>query len=199
MVAIVFASANPHKLGEVAEILGAGFAVRGLDALPPAPEVEEAGTTFAENAALKALAASRRCAEWVLADDSGLEVDALGGAPSVRSARFAGEQATDAENVALLLEKLRAARGRERTARFRCVLSLARGGRQEAVFDGTVEGIIAPSPRGSNGFGYDPVFIPEGYCASFGVLEPEVKHRLSHRARALEELKKWFAAGRGAA
>jgi XTP/dITP diphosphohydrolase len=162
-----------------------------LSAIPDFGEVEETGTTFEENASLKALAASVHFEGWVLADDSGLEIDALGGAPGVRSARFSGEGATDASNRALLLEKLEGVRGKERAARFRCVAALAREGKLHGHFSGTVEGVIIDREKGSGGFGYDPLFVPEGHCETFAELGPEVKNRLSHRGRALEALKAW--------
>lgn len=125
----------------------------------------------------------------VLADDSGLEVEALEGAPGVRSARYAGEGASDAANRARLLAELDRveARGRSRTARFCCALALAQGGRLLGHFEGAVEGVIIPRERGAGGFGYDALFIPDGECATFAELPPEVKNRLSHRGRALAQ------------
>jgi XTP/dITP diphosphohydrolase len=153
--------------------------------------VEETGETFEENASLKALAASAHFEGWVLADDSGLEVDALGGAPGVRSARFSGEGATDASNRALLLEKLAGIPEDQRSARFRCVIALARGGEVLAHFSGSVEGAIIASEKGEGGFGYDPLFVPVGFSETFAELSAETKNRLSHRGRALAEMKGW--------
>ena len=158
-------------------------------------EVEETGITFEENATLKALAVSEHFGGWVIADDSGLEVDRLGGAPGVWSARFSGVGATDASNRALLLEKLAGARGKERSARFRCVIVLARGGQKLAAFSGSIEGVIINQEKGSGGFGYDSLFVPEGHCETFAELGAEVKNTLSHRSRALEGLRSWSGWG----
>ena len=182
---LLLATRNAHKTREVREILGDGWDVEDLTARPDLPEVEETGATFEENARLKAVAGSAHYDGWVLADDSGLEVDALDGAPGVRSARFAGEGADMAANRALLLEKLREVRGPERSGRFHCVLALAKGGEVVDVFHGTVEGVITPSERGSGGFGYDPVFVPQGSCRTFAEFTPREKHSCSHRGRAL--------------
>ena len=161
--------------------------VEDLTARPDLPEVEETGETFEENARLKVLAASPYYDSWVLADDSGLEVDALGGAPGVRSARFAGDEADMAANRALLLENLREVRGKDRRGRFRCVLALAKGGEVAGIFSGAVEGFIAPVVRGAGGFGYDPLFVPEGSCRTFAEFTPREKHSCSHRGRALAQ------------
>jgi len=164
---LLLATRNAHKTREVREILGEAWQVEDLTSRPDWPEVEETGETFEENARLKAVAGSAGYDGWVLADDSGLEVDALGGAPGVRSARYAGEGADMAANRALLLERLREVRGKERAGRFRCVLALAKGGEVVRVFHGTIEGVVAPSERGSGGFGYDALFVPEGACRTF--------------------------------
>jgi XTP/dITP diphosphohydrolase len=188
---LLVSTRNAHKVGEIRAILGPDFEVFDLSLLPDMPEVEETGSTFEENATLKAVAASMRFDGWVIADDSGLEVDALGGAPGVYSARYAGPQAVDADNNALLLKNLEGVRGRERAARFRCVIVLARAGRKLAAFAGEVEGVIVNQHKGGGGFGYDPLFVPEGYCETFGQLPSEVKNSLSHRARALAKLRDW--------
>lgn len=188
---LLVSTRNTHKVEEIREILGPQFLISDLSALPGFPEVEETGSTFHENAAIKALAASARFEGWVIADDSGLEVDALDGAPGVRSARFSGESATDASNRALLLEKLLSVPGKARSARFRCVIALARDGKVLANFSGSVEGVIIPQEKGTGGFGYDSLFIPEGYCETFAQLGADIKNTLSHRARALSELKNW--------
>lgn len=185
---LLLATRNAHKTREVREILGEGFVVEDLTARPDLPEVEERGATFEDNARLKALAASVHYDGWVVADDSGLEVDALGGAPGVRSARFAGDNATMADNRALLVERLREVRGKARSGRFRCVLALARGGGVVRTFSGAVEGLIAPAERGADGFGYDPLFIPAGECRTFAEMASAEKHALSHRGRALAAL-----------
>ena len=194
MIPLLLATRNAHKTEEIAAMLAGTFDVADLRQVPDAPEVEETGTTFVENATLKATAISRFTHGWALADDSGLEVDALRGEPGVRSARFAGETATDAENNTLLLERLAALEAAPRIARFRCVLALARDGELVATFDGAVEGRVIDSLRGPGGFGYDPLFIPDGYDATFGELPPEVKNTISHRSRALAKFQAWLAA-----
>ena len=191
MTRLLISTRNAHKIAEIRDILGPTFEVFDLSIIPDMPEVEETGATFEENAALKAVAASHLFDDWVIADDSGLEVDALDGAPGVYSARYSGSGATDASNRALLLERLDAVRGKSRSARFRCVLSLAKSGTVRASFQGTVEGTIINSEKGSLGFGYDPLFVPEGHCETFAQLGAEVKNTLSHRARALADLKQW--------
>jgi XTP/dITP diphosphohydrolase len=188
---VLVSTRNAHKLVEIRQILGPSFELLDLSSVPALGEVEETGTTFEENAALKALAASAHFGGWVLADDSGLEVDALGGAPGVRSARFSGEGATDITNRALLLEKLSTVPEEQRSARFRCVIALARGGEVLAHFSGAVEGVIIQSEKGEGGFGYDPLFVPEGFGETFAELGAETKNRLSHRGRALAALKSW--------
>jgi len=180
---LLLATRNAHKTREVREILGGDWMVEDLSALPDLPEVEETGQTFEDNAKIKALAAAPHYDGWVLADDSGLEVDTLGGAPGVRSARFAGDNATMEENRALLIEKLR---GRENcAARFRCILALAKHGEVVRVFSGTIEGSLIESERGAGGFGYDPLFVPQGGMRTFAEMNPGEKHALSHRGRAL--------------
>jgi XTP/dITP diphosphohydrolase len=188
---VLVSTRNAHKLVEIRQILGPSFELLDLSSVPALGEVEETGTTFEENAALKALAASAHFDGWVLADDSGLEVDALGGAPGVYSARFSGEGATDASNRALLLEKLATVPAGQRSARFSCVIALARGGEVLAHFSGAVEGVIIQSEQGAGGFGYDPLFVPEGFGETFAELGAETKNRLSHRGRALAGLKSW--------
>ena len=191
MPALLLATRNAHKTVEVRAILApVGWTVSDLLSHPDWPEVEETGATFADNAALKALAASA----WspgivVLADDSGLEVDALDGAPGVFSARYAGPGADDVANRRRLLAEVARIGALESriAARFRCHITLARNGTRVADFDGTVEGTLVPAERGTGGFGYDPLFVPEGYQQTFGELPAEVKNSLSHRARALTQ------------
>jgi XTP/dITP diphosphohydrolase len=187
---LLLATRNAHKTREVREILGEGFEVEDLTVHPDLPEVEENGTTFEANARLKALAAAARFDGWVLADDSGLEVDALGGEPGVRSARFAGDEATMEANRLLLLEKLHSVT--DRGARFRCVLALARERAVLRIFDGTVEGAIVGEERGSGGFGYDPLFLPVGESRTFAEMPSAEKHAFSHRGRALAGLAEFF-------
>ncbi|MBV9659186.1 MAG: non-canonical purine NTP pyrophosphatase [Verrucomicrobia bacterium] len=193
---ILLATRNAHKTTEFRAILGGGWEVADLSAHPDFPEVEETGTTFAENAALKAVAASARLGEtqtFVLADDSGLEVDALGGAPGVHSARYAALETGASGNSgdAANRQKLRAELTRlgvlhaRPAARFRAHIAVARGGQWLAGFDGAVEGCLVPEERGSGGFGYDPLFVPVGFTQTFGELPAETKHRLSHRGAAL--------------
>ncbi len=189
LVSLLVSTRNAHKIAEIRAILGPGFSVRDLSVLPEMPEVEETGETFEDNAALKAVAASRLFDGWVIADDSGLEVDALGGAPGVLSARYAGAQSDDAANNALLLKNLEHICGRARSARFRCVIVLAKSGAKLAAFAGSVEGRIIHSPRGAGGFGYDPLFVPDGHFKTFAELGPDIKNSLSHRARALANLR----------
>lgn len=188
---LLLATRNAHKTREIQRILGPHFVVRDLSKHPEIPEIEESGKSFEENAALKAMAASKKLPELVIADDSGLEVDALNGAPGIYSARYAGERATDQENNDKLLHELeRAHAGKDRrSARFRCVLALAREGRMLGTFEGVVEGTIVDSPQGHGGFGYDPLFLPTGLDKTFGELGPAEKDRLSHRASALEKLR----------
>lgn len=189
MTEILFCSSNAHKLREVREILGPEFLVHDISVLGPYEPPEETGSTFAENASLKAVAASQRWPGWALADDSGLEVDALNGAPGVLSARYAGPGAGDRGNLDLLLQNLRHVAEKDRTARFRCTLALAREGRVLHVCHGTVEGVISLEPHGCGGFGYDPAFIPEGHHQTFGELPAEIKNSISHRRRALEKMR----------
>lgn len=196
MPTLLIATGNAHKTEEIRAIL-AGFFDRFEDLRdhPGLSEPEETGATFEENAFIKALAASQAQPEaFVLADDSGLEVDALNGAPGVISARYSGPGATDASNRAKLLAELDGLglRGASPTARFRCVLAVARGGRRVAIFDGAVEGTLRASESGPEGFGYDPLFQPIGHQATFGEMPAEAKHALSHRGRALEKFKAWL-------
>ena len=186
MKIVVLATGNPGKVRECAAVLApAGFSVLGLDALADETPVEETGTTFEANARLKAEGYSLRTPHPVLADDSGLEVDALGGGPGVLSARYGGPHLTDPERCTVLLDALANTPDDERTARFRCVLALATGGRTLATFDGVVEGTILRAPRGANGFGYDPIFFHAPSGRTFAELTREEKERVSHRGLAL--------------
>jgi XTP/dITP diphosphohydrolase len=187
---LVLATRNAHKTSEFAALLGPGFAVTDLTERSDLPEVEETGSTFEENAALKALAISQLVPGLVVADDSGLEVDALDGAPGVYSARYAGEHASDAQNVAKLLAELAAAGVEgEAAAQFRCVLAVARDGKLQQSFDGFVRGVITRQAAGQQGFGYDPVFKPEGSDRTFAELDASAKNAISHRARAVAKLR----------
>lgn len=179
-------------------MLGDAYVVSDLTAHPHLPQPEETGETFEANATIKALAASMALPDaLVLSDDSGLEVDALDGAPGVISARYAGVNATDADNRNLLKEQLaELAKQTEMplfSGRFRCCMVLAQNGRVLGVFDGAVEGRLLLAEDGEGGFGYDSLFVPEGYESSFGVLPLEVKNQLSHRSRALAKVVGWLA------
>jgi XTP/dITP diphosphohydrolase len=182
---LIVATRNSHKTREIQRILGADFAVCDLSAYPETPETAETGKTFEENAVLKATAASRQLPGLVVADDSGLEVDRLGGAPGIYSARYAGQNATDEQNIDKLMSELARIERAKRSARFRCVIALAREGKLLGAFEGVVEGIIVDSPRGTNGFGYDPIFVPQDFEQTFGELPAKVKNRISHRGRAI--------------
>jgi XTP/dITP diphosphohydrolase len=199
MQKLIIATRNRHKTGEIAAILGADWVVEDLTNRPELPEPEENGATFEENAAIKALAASNALQGLVLADDSGLEVDLLGGAPGIRSARYAGEKATDKENRDRLLAelaKIQHIAERPMTARFRCAMVIAKSGEVLGTFSGAVEGRIVLVEAGAGGFGYDPLFIPDGFDETFAELDAETKNRLSHRARALEQAMAWLQSGR---
>jgi len=191
---LIIATRNRHKTVEMAAMLGPEWMVEDLTGRRELPEPEENGGTFEENAVIKAVAASRALKGLVLADDSGLEVDVLDGAPGIRSARYAGAEATDKENRDRLLEELAGlnhAAEEPMTARFRCAMAVAEEGKVLGTFCGQVEGRIALAAAGTGGFGYDPLFIPDGYSQTFAELDN--KNRLSHRARAMEEVIKWLA------
>jgi XTP/dITP diphosphohydrolase len=190
VIELVVATRNRHKTREIQRILGPEFSVRDLGAHPEVSEIRESGTSFEENAKLKALAASRQLPALVIADDSGLEVDALGGAPGVYSARYAGANATERDKLDKLLRELERVRATDdrRRARFCCVVALARNANLLGTFEGIVEGRIANEVRGGFGFGYDPIFIPDGFEETFGELPTEVKNAISHRAKAIHAL-----------
>lgn len=187
---LIVASRNAHKTREIQSILGPQFEVNDLRAYPEIPQVSESGRTFEQNAKRKAVAVSKRTPGFVIADDSGLEVDALRGAPGIYSARYAGKNATDENKIDKLLLELKRVGGTKgaRRARFRCVIVLARNGNVTGTFEGIVEGTIADKARGSSGFGYDPIFVPEGFKQTFGELPAEVKNTISHRATAIRAL-----------
>jgi XTP/dITP diphosphohydrolase len=221
VTSILIATRNAHKVGEIRAILGGAFHFLTLEDFPGAPKVIEDADTFVGNATKKAVELARWLAagnagkqalpDFVLADDSGLEVDALGGAPGVHSARFAAldqnENSLDAANNAKLLKLLQPVPLEKRTAQFRCVIALVPVPREkvesaspvcyaeelaEQTFDGACEGRIQLAPAGPGGFGYDPLFVPDGFTQSFAELGGEVKNRLSHRSKALEKLKVYF-------
>jgi len=180
---LIIATRNTHKTEEIRHILGHIFEISDVTSLPGLPKIEETGTTFLENARLKALGISSHTDGWVLADDSGLEVDALDGLPGVWSSSFGGEEGNHALNNVRLVREMEGQI--HRSARFLCTLVLAKHGVEKGVFRGAVEGRIAESPSGSGGFGYDPLFIPEGHSASLADLGAEIKSKLSHRAKAV--------------
>ncbi len=188
---LVCASANPDKVAEIATILG--DAVSLLPRPDDVPDVEEDAPTLVGNARLKAAAICDATGKPAVADDTGLEVDALGGDPGVRSARYAGEGVTYADNVAKLLAELERAGATtpaERTARFRTVALVKWPGGRETVAEGVVEGVIAPAPAGAAGFGYDPVFVPDGGDGrTFAEMSADEKHAISHRGRAFRALR----------
>lgn len=187
---LILASRNAHKTAEIRAMMAGRFEVLDVTSFPACPEIEETGTTFLENARLKALGISRLLDGRVLSDDSGLEVDALGGAPGVGSSSYGGEEGNHRRNNARLLEEMSGIT--DRRARFRCTMVLAADGRELAHFSGTVEGRIIDEPRGAQGFGYDPLFIPDGYEATFAELGEDVKNTLSHRSRALAQAVSWL-------
>jgi XTP/dITP diphosphohydrolase len=193
---LLLATRNSHKTREFAEILGDEFDVHDLTDAVELPVVEETGFTFEANAILKAVETSKYFPGLVVADDSGLEVDALDGAPGIYSARYAGEHATSAVNVAKLIGELVGRGSGRHSARFRCALALAQEGKLLKTFDGVIEGTIVGAPRGEGGFGYDPVFQPQGYKQTFGELPAEEKNRISHRAGAIRSLRTALVARR---
>lgn len=191
---LLLATRNSHKTKEFKALLPTDWQIQDLSSFPDFPETPETGRTFQENAELKVLAAASLAAtdQWVLADDSGLEVEVLDGAPGIYSARYAGDGANDAANRSKLLEDLRAvdAWGRDLNllpiARFRCCIAVARNQKIAGSFLGTVEGHITTQTKGDFGFGYDPVFVPTGYQKTFAELPADTKNKISHRAKALE-------------
>jgi XTP/dITP diphosphohydrolase len=196
---IVVASRNAGKFAEISGILsGSGLELAGLGGFTPYPEPEETGATFLENAVIKARAAHAATGLPALADDSGLEVDALGGAPGIRSARYGGDGLNDAGRYMKLLEELEGTPEKERSARFRCVMVLypAPGGDGGAlVTEGILEGRITREPAGENGFGYDPVFFIPGAGKTAAEMTPEEKNSISHRYRALVEMRAMLGRG----
>lgn len=185
---LLIATRNRGKVSEVESLLGAfPLRLRSLADFPATGDVEETGSTFEENSTIKAQAYAAQTGCWTLADDSGLEVEALGGAPGVFSARYGGPEATDAERIDRLLSALALSGDASRRARFVCVIAIADSkANLLSLFTGTCEGRIAHEPQGSGGFGYDPIFVPDGYEQTFGELPAEIKQRISHRARALK-------------
>jgi len=195
---LVIASLNRDKARELASLLGEfPFEVVSLSAVPGATLPPEGEESYRANALAKARAAARTSGAVALGDDSGIEVDALGGGPGVRSARYGGPGLSDAGRCAALLAELHGVAAAQRTARFRCVVALASPDGREEVVEGVVEGMITDTPRGTGGFGYDPVFFYPPLDRTLAELEPALKNRVSHRARAIaaarEVLKRWAA------
>jgi len=188
VVDLILATRNAHKSREFQELLGGQFEIADLSSFPAFEVPEETGSTFEQNAILKAVSVSKTINKLIVADDSGLEVDALGGKPGIYSARYAGERSTDAANIDKLLRELKSAA--RRSARFRCVIVLARASKVVGAFLGVVEGEIVDPPRGTSGFGYDPVFQPTGFKETFAEMPPELKNKISHRAKAIAALRK---------
>ena len=182
---LLIATTNAGKVREFAELFHElPINLHSLADLPGAPEVAEDGATYAANAVHKALTLAAWSRRAALADDSGLEVDALGGEPGVHSARYAGSAQDSAANIAKLLAALQGVPSAQRTARFRCVIAVARPDSATLTVEGTCDGVILDAPRGSGGFGYDPVFLYPPLGQTFAEIAPAVKNRISHRARA---------------
>ena len=195
-IPLLIATRNTHKAREFARILPEQFELKTLADFPGAPDPEETGTTFAANAAIKAESISAVFPGLVVSDDSGICVDALGGMPGVYSARYAGTHGDDEGNNRKMLAELAAKPETEKpfTARYVCAISVASGGKELACFIGTVEGQITLSPRGTGGFGYDPLFSPDGYDCTMAEISAEEKNSISHRGEALRKFESWLAA-----
>ncbi|MBI1810852.1 MAG: XTP/dITP diphosphatase [Nitrospirae bacterium] len=194
---IVLATRNKKKVEEIKRIVrDMPVTIYTLDDFPGCPEVEEDGKTFEENAVKKARAVSKYTKMPALADDSGLEVYALGGAPGVFSARYAGEGADDRNNLEKLLKEMSSLPDDKRGARFVCVIALAFSGSRVETFSGYAEGLIGKETKGANGFGYDPVFYPKGHEMTFAEMSDKEKDLLSHRGKAIGKLQEYLAHGR---
>ena len=189
---LVLATRNQDKVREIGKILKIedGIELLSLHNYPDAPDVVEDGKTYEENAIKKASELAEYTGHLTIADDSGLEVDALGGAPGVHSARYAGENASDQDRVVKLLDALQNVPGDRRSGRFICAVAIADPLAQVLVVRGVCKGRIIRMPRGTEGFGYDPVFVPVGHDKTFAELGDEIKNQISHRAKALDEAKK---------
>lgn len=193
---LLVATLNEGKLRELRDLLAdLPLTLLGLDAFPAIQPIPETGTTFAENASLKAAGYARQTSLLTIADDSGLEVEALGGAPGVFSARYAGEAASDSARTVKLLAELSNVESERRSARFVSAIAIADpGGSILHLSTGICEGQISFAPRGTHGFGYDPVFLPQGYDSTFAELPSDLKNRLSHRAHALRDARDYLLA-----
>ena len=197
---LVIATGNTHKTEEIRKLLDPFIeTIEDLQSYPEIGEIVETGLTFEDNAAIKATAVGDYLgnSSLVLSDDSGLEVKALEGQPGVFSARYAGENASDSQNRRKLLKELKKKdpNRSDWSASFRCVMVLVRGSRRLAKFEGSVHGTISEVEKGDKGFGYDSIFIPEGFQNSFAELPLEIKNSMSHRGRALSDLKSWLSSG----
>ncbi|MGG1247538.1 XTP/dITP diphosphatase [Bacillus spizizenii] len=191
----IIATHNPGKLKEFKEILEPrGYDVKSLADIGFTEEIEETGHTFEENAILKAEAVAKAANKMVIADDSGLSIDNLGGRPGVYSARYAGEQKDDKANIEKVLSELKGIEKEQRTARFRCALAVSIPGEETKTVEGHVEGYIAEEPRGEYGFGYDPIFIVKDKDKTMAELTSDEKNKISHRADALKKLSKLLEA-----
>ncbi|ASS72127.1 XTP/dITP diphosphatase [Bacillus atrophaeus] len=185
----IIATHNPGKVKEFKDILAPkGYDVKSLADIGFLEEIEETGHTFEENAVLKAEAVAKAVNKMVIADDSGLSVDNLGGSPGVYSARYAGEQKDDMANINKVLQELKGIEKEQRTARFRCALAVSIPGEETKTVEGHVEGYIAEEPKGENGFGYDPIFIVKDKDKTMAELTSDEKNKISHRANALKKL-----------
>ena len=187
---VAIASRNPGKVREILSLC-ASWPVEWITSethAGPWPDVEETGDSYVDNALLKARAVVEAVGVPAVADDSGIEVDALGGGPGPRSARYAGERATDERNLHMLIRAVAGVPAAGRTARYRCVAALARPEGPDVWAEGVCEGTLLSKPRGSGGFGYDPIFVPAGFDRTMAELTPEEKDRISHRGRAFRAL-----------
>lgn len=189
---IIIATNNPGKAKEFVTLFP-DYEVKTLLDFPDAPDIEETGETFEENALLKAKGISEYFGKTVIADDSGLVIDALDGRPGVYSARYAGEHKNDADNIKKVLEELQNVPSEKRTARFQCTLCLVSEGRNPIFFNGTCEGTILTEPRGTNGFGYDPIFYVPELGKTMAELTSEEKNKISHRGNAIRKLAEWVS------
>ena len=189
---LVLATRNEGKVREIGEILKDenGIELLSLQNYPNAPDVVEDGKTYEENAIKKAFTLAEYSGHLTIADDSGLAVDALDGAPGIHSARYAGENASDEDRIVKLLDALQAVPDDRRLGRFICAVAIAEGRDRVQVVRGVCEGRIIRTPRGTAGFGYDPIFVPMGYDKTFAELGDEIKNQISHRAKALDEARK---------
>ncbi|MGD6816775.1 XTP/dITP diphosphatase [Metabacillus sp. 84] len=186
---IIIATRNEGKAAEFKRLFEPkGLQAASLNELTHLPDVEETGHSFEENAILKAETISRLTGKPVIADDSGLSIDALGGDPGIYSARYAGEEKDDGANIAKVLENMKEVEKDQRTARFRCALAIAAPGKETKTVEGSVEGFITEKPEGENGFGYDPIFMVKDKGVTMAQLSSEEKNKISHRANALKKL-----------